>query len=111
MPSITSLSEQARGMMHDIRLKLFERIQSRTMRFFDRQPIGRLVTRTTNDIENLNELFKSVLVTVFKDAFSADRNHCRAPLLELETGPHLLCTGPLYFYYSHDVQFHCERGV
>jgi len=63
------LERTGQGMMHDIRLKLFDRIQGRTMRFFDHQPVGRLVTRTTNDIENLNELFKSVLVTVFKDAF------------------------------------------
>jgi ABC-type multidrug transport system fused ATPase/permease subunit len=63
------LERTGQSMMHDIRLKLFDRIQSRTMRFFDRQPVGRLVTRATNDIENLNELFKSVLVTVFKDTF------------------------------------------
>lgn len=63
------LERTGQGMMHDIRLRLFERIQSKTMGFFDRQPVGRLVTRATNDIENLNELFKSVLVTVFKDAF------------------------------------------
>jgi len=37
--------------------------------FFDRNPVGRLVTRATNDIENLNEMFKSVLITVFKDIF------------------------------------------
>jgi len=55
--------------MHGIRLRLFERMQGQAMRFFDRHPVGRLVTRATNDIENLNELFKSVLVTVFKDVF------------------------------------------
>jgi len=56
-------------MMQDIRLGLFDTMQSQAVRFFDRHPVGRLVTRATNDIENLNEMFKSVFVTVFKDLF------------------------------------------
>ena len=55
--------------MQDIRLDLFDNMQFQSLRFFDRHPVGRLVTRVTNDIENLNEMFKSVLVTVFKDLF------------------------------------------
>lgn len=55
--------------MLDIRLRLFATMQSQALRFFDRHPVGRLVTRVTNDIENLNEMFKSVLITVFKDLF------------------------------------------
>ena len=56
-------------MMLDIRLQLFDRMQAQAVSFFDRHPVGRLVTRVTNDIENLNEMFKSVVVTVFKDVF------------------------------------------
>ncbi len=63
------LERTGQFIMHDIRIHLFERMQAQAMRFFDRHPVGRLVTRATNDIENLNELFKSVLVTVFKDVF------------------------------------------
>jgi len=55
--------------MQDIRLQLFDRIQSQALSFFDRHPVGRLVTRVTNDVENLNEMFKSVVITVFKDIF------------------------------------------
>jgi len=55
--------------MQDIRLELFQKMQSQGVSFFDRHPIGRLVTRVTNDIENLNEMFKSVMITVFKDVF------------------------------------------
>jgi ATP-binding cassette subfamily B multidrug efflux pump len=57
------------NIMQDIRLELFQRMQSQGVSFFDRHPVGRLVTRVTNDIENLNEMFKSVIVTVFKDIF------------------------------------------
>jgi len=55
--------------MQDIRLELFGKMQSQAVRFFDTHPIGRLVTRVTNDIENLNEMFKSIFTTVFKDVF------------------------------------------
>ena len=55
--------------MQDIRLELFSSIQHQAISFFDRHPIGRLVTRVTNDIENLNEMFKSVFVTLLKDFF------------------------------------------
>lgn len=55
--------------MLDIRMHLFDRLQAQGLRFFDRHPVGRLVTRVTNDVENLNEMFKSVMVTIFKDVF------------------------------------------
>ena len=57
------------NVMQDIRMELFKKMQSRSVKFFDRHPVGILVTRVTNDIENLNEMFKSVIVTVFKDIF------------------------------------------
>jgi ABC-type multidrug transport system fused ATPase/permease subunit len=57
------------NVMQDIRMELFRRMQSQAVSFFDRHPLGRLVTRVTNDIENLNEMFKSVIITVFKDIF------------------------------------------
>ena len=57
------------NIMQDVRVTLFERIQRRALSFFNRHPVGRLVTRVTNDIENLNEMFKSVLVTIFTDVF------------------------------------------
>jgi ABC-type multidrug transport system fused ATPase/permease subunit len=58
------LSQQA---MRDLRRDLFAHILSRETSYFDRNPIGKLVNRVTNDIEKLNELFSSVLVTLFQD--------------------------------------------
>lgn len=55
--------------MRDIRMALFQKMQSHGLRFFDHNPVGRLVTRLTNDVENLNEMFKSVFITLFKDLF------------------------------------------
>jgi len=55
--------------MHDLRMQLFEHIQSLSVAFFTRNPVGRLVTRVTNDIQNMYELFTSVISFVFKDLF------------------------------------------
>ncbi|OEU65152.1 MAG: ABC transporter [Desulfobacterales bacterium S5133MH16] len=55
--------------MHDLRVKLFAHIQSLSVAFFTRNPVGRLVTRVANDIQNMHELFTSVIVFVFKDLF------------------------------------------
>jgi len=55
--------------MYDLRMALFTHIQRLSLSFFDRNPIGRLVTRVANDIEALNEMFTAVLVNVLKDVF------------------------------------------
>ncbi|GAB4288618.1 MAG: ABC transporter ATP-binding protein [Ignavibacteriaceae bacterium] len=53
----------------DLRLQLFRHTQKLALKFFDKTPIGRIVTRTTNDVEALNELFSSGIVMVFSDIF------------------------------------------
>ena len=53
----------------DLRSQLFTHIQKLALRFFDKTPIGRIVTRVTNDIESLNALFSSGIVMVFSDIF------------------------------------------
>lgn len=53
--------------MYDMRRDVFERLQRLPVSFFDRQPIGRLVTRATSDIGALNEMFTSGLVAIFGD--------------------------------------------
>ncbi len=55
--------------IYDIRIKLFKHTQRLALKFFDKTPIGRTVTRVTNDIEALNELFSSGIVMVFSDVF------------------------------------------
>ena len=53
----------------DLRTQIFNHIQKLALKFFDRTPIGRLVTRATNDVEALGELFSSGIVMVFSDVF------------------------------------------
>ena len=63
----TSLAQRV---MFDLRADLFAHLQRLDVRFFDRNPVGRLMTRVTNDVEALNELFSSGVVTVFGDVFT-----------------------------------------
>ncbi|MEO8138377.1 MAG: ABC transporter ATP-binding protein [Gemmatimonadota bacterium] len=56
--------------MADLRLQLFSHLQRLSVPYFDRHPVGRLMTRVTSDVETLNELFSSGVVTVFGDVFT-----------------------------------------
>ena len=54
----------------DLRMEIFEHLQRLALRFYDKNPIGRLITRVTNDVEVLNEMFSSGIVMVFTDVFT-----------------------------------------
>lgn len=56
--------------MFDLRRQIFAQLQRLDLRFYDRNPVGRLMTRVTSDVEVLNELFSSGVVTVFGDVFT-----------------------------------------
>ena len=56
--------------MFDIRMQLHGHLQQLDLRFYDRNPVGRLMTRVTTDVDVLNELFTSGVVSVFGDVFT-----------------------------------------
>jgi len=53
----------------DLRVKVFSHVQKLSLKFFDKTPVGRIVTRVTNDVEALNDLFSSGIVMIFSDIF------------------------------------------
>jgi ATP-binding cassette subfamily B protein len=57
--------------MHDLRLSIFDHVLAQRAAFFDRIPVGRLMTRMTNDIESLNEMFAQGAITLIADAVKA----------------------------------------
>ncbi len=61
------LSYAGQSIILNIRQKLFEHMQRLPLSYFDKNPVGRLVTRVTNDTEALNEVYTNVLVTLLKD--------------------------------------------
>jgi ATP-binding cassette subfamily B multidrug efflux pump len=64
---IIALMKLSQYAMRDLRLDLYRHLLSLELKFFDGNPVGRLVNRVTNDIETLNEMFSTVLVTLFQD--------------------------------------------
>jgi ATP-binding cassette subfamily B protein len=56
--------------MYDLRMGLFRHLHRLPVQFYDRNPVGRLLTRVTSDVDVLNEMFTSGVVAVFGDFFS-----------------------------------------
>jgi ATP-binding cassette subfamily B protein len=56
--------------MFDLRMAVFGHLQKLDLRFYDRNPVGRLMTRVTSDVDVLNELFTAGVVSVFGDVFT-----------------------------------------
>lgn len=65
---VITLEWLGQSVMHEIRQKLFYHISTLDLGFLQSMPAGRLVTRLTNDIQNMHEMFTSVLVTLFNDS-------------------------------------------
>jgi ATP-binding cassette subfamily B multidrug efflux pump len=55
--------------MFDLRSQIFSHMQRLHVAFFDRNPVGRLVTRVTTDVDAVNEMFTSGVVSIFEDVF------------------------------------------
>jgi len=55
--------------MFDLRSQIFRHLQLMHVGFFDKNPVGRLVTRVTTDVDALNEMFTSGVVSIFEDVF------------------------------------------
>ena len=62
---VTQLTGQR--VIHGLRAALFAHLQSLDARFYDRNPVGRLMTRLLNDVDAINELFTSGVVSIFAD--------------------------------------------
>ena len=66
---ITVMQRVGQETMYDLRGAIFSKMQRLPMSFYDRSPVGRLVTRVTTDVDALNELFAAGLVTMINDVF------------------------------------------
>jgi ATP-binding cassette subfamily B protein len=56
--------------MFDLRMAIYGHLQRIDIRYYDRNPVGRLMTRVTSDVDVLNDLFTSGVVTIFGDVFT-----------------------------------------
>src|SRR4029079_9273981 len=56
--------------MFDMRMQIYRHLQKLDLAFYDRNPVGRLMTRVTTDVDVINDLFTSGVVSVFGDVFT-----------------------------------------
>ncbi|MGH9811263.1 MAG: ABC transporter ATP-binding protein, partial [Terriglobia bacterium] len=66
---IRVMQKVAQETMYDLRKEIFSHLQHLPMSFYDRSPVGRLVTRVTTDVDALNDLFTSGVAAMVNDAF------------------------------------------
>ena len=63
------LHKTSQQIIYNMRQEIFSHLQDMSLSYFDQNPVGRLVTRVTNDTETLNDMYSQVIVTLFKDIF------------------------------------------
>lgn len=61
------LQNMGQKIIFKMRKQVFEHIHSLSLNFFNKEPVGKLVTRVTNDTESINELFTTILIKLFKN--------------------------------------------
>lgn len=61
------MAQTGQGVMKELRLELFSHNMNQSLNFLNARPVGKLVTRITNDVETINELFTSVLPNLLRD--------------------------------------------
>lgn len=66
---IYAVAYAGQSAMRDLRMEVFSRLQKLPISFFDKNPVGRLVTRTANDVNRLTDFFTEVVVGFFRDGF------------------------------------------
>lgn len=93
--------------IYNMRQQIFAHIQSLSLSFFDKNPVGRLVTRVTNDTDTLNEMYTSVISNIFNDLFillgitvMMFYLNIRLALISLALSPFIVITAILYRKYA-----------
>lgn len=65
-----TLQMTGQRIMYDMRLQIYRHLQRLDVQFYDRNPVGRLMTRVTSDVDVLNEMFTAGVVSIFGDVFT-----------------------------------------
>jgi ATP-binding cassette subfamily B multidrug efflux pump len=106
---IYTLHFVAQKIIRFMRKQVFSHLQTLSFSFFDRNPVGRLVTRVTNDTETLNEMYSNVIVNLFKDLFILVgimvimiQLNVQLALLSFTTLPLIIGATILYRRYARD---------
>ncbi|HYE82431.1 MAG TPA: ABC transporter ATP-binding protein [Clostridia bacterium] len=103
------LNYTGQKIIYNMRQELFAHLQKLSLSFFDRNPVGRLVTRVTNDMENLNEMYTAVLVNLFKDVLMLCgiiiimlRMNARLALVSFTILPLIVTSAAIFRYHARN---------
>jgi ATP-binding cassette, subfamily B, multidrug efflux pump len=105
---LTSLLGQR--VMRDLRLQIFSHLQALPVAFFDRNPVGRLVTRVTSDVEALNELFTAGVVSGLGDLFTLGAIAIMMIATDWRLALAAFLVIPLVYVTSHVFRVHVRRA-
>lgn len=103
------LQYTSQKIIHNMRRQIFTHLQGMSLSFFDKNPVGRLVTRVTNDTDTLNEMYGSVLVNLFRDLFTIFgvivimfRLDFKLALISLSTLPLIILAAAIFRRYARE---------
>ncbi len=106
---IYSINAMAQNAMFDLRMKVFSHVQSLSFNYFDKNPVGRVITRIIGDIETLNDLLSAGFITIVGDFFSLAGIAVMLLLLDLRLGlmtmaviPFLIGMTAIYRKFARD---------
>ncbi len=108
------MQQTGQKIIYDLRNELFAHVEKLTMRYFDLTPVGQIVTRITNDVESLNEMFSTVLVRMFKDIMKIAGFVIVMLLLDVRMALFSFCTLPVVLaltVVSRNLSHKCYQAV
>ncbi len=97
---ITIMNRTGQDVMFDLRNEAFERLQSKRVAYFDANPVGRLVTRVTSDVDALNELFTSGIAAIAGDVVTLGFIFLAMLYLSVKLTLILLTMAPIIFFVT-----------
>ena len=98
LAQIYTLQSTGQKIMYDMRSQIFRHLQTLSPAFYDKNPVGRLITRVTTDVDVLNEIFSAGLVSVFGDIFTLTGITIAIMVLDWKLGLVTLAVVPLIFF-------------
>src|SRR5215470_8653254 len=91
------LQNTGQRIMYDMRMQVFRHLHTLAPSFYDKNPVGRLITRVTTDVDVLNELFSAGIVSIFGDIFTLLGIMIAILILNWQLGLVTLSVVPLIF--------------
>jgi ATP-binding cassette, subfamily B, multidrug efflux pump len=104
------LNRVGQQVMFDIRTEIFTKLQRQEVSYYDKNPVGRVITRITSDVDSLNELFTSGVIDVLGDLVIIFAIVGFMFFLDWKLAVVSLCTVPLLFIATNWFRKHAREG-